>query len=273
MARPFALKLTQRGFYSEVNNLLNVMLYGLIRRRRLIVDETDFEGQVWSNIFLSKLPTGHIEGVHPDWVIWGSELPRFWRIGKTITRRHRKNMPVAVPSIGIFGTVRSAKRDLAGMIFAPRATAPERPGSYASIHVRRGDKILDAQGFPAEGEDIAVKAYLAELRNKAPDLRDVFVMTDDYTSVEQLRDLAPDYRFDTLCTPEERGYDQATFSARTPSEKAAHLERLVMETQIAAGSDLFLGGFKSNVGRFITLIHKQPDRCFSMDAQKVWLPD
>ncbi len=268
--RPFALKLTQRGFYSEVNNLLNVMLYGLIKGRRLVVDESEFDGESWSSFFLSKLPTGPLEGVPPDWVLCGSASSKFWKIRGDIARRHRQNTPVILPSLHIAGGIRRAKRDLANMIFVPRTSPPPRPQPYAAVHVRRGDKIA----HPApEGEDISLEKYLSMICQKAPNIREVFVMTDDYTSVEEFRALAPDYTFDTLCDPQEKGYDQATFSAKTPAEKAASLDRLIYETQIAIRSDLFLGGFKSNVGRFITLIHDDPRRCFSMDSQTDWLPN
>lgn len=39
---PFVFALTDRGFFSEVNNLMDAMTYGLVLWRRLIVDQTAF---------------------------------------------------------------------------------------------------------------------------------------------------------------------------------------------------------------------------------------
>lgn len=270
--RPIALKLTQRGFYSEINNLLNAMLYGLIKRRRLVVDLSEFEGLQWSDFFVSKLPTGHLEGIDIPWVIIGARTPKFWKIHRYVTRRHNRRIPIALPSMRLYGSIRHIKRELAFMLFAPHEQPETIQAPYAAFHIRRGDKITHAGGETPEGEDTGPQTYIDMLKGRAPDIRSTFVMTDDYTAFEQLQQIAPEYRFTTHCHPDERGYDQDIFSARTPQEKVVSLRRLLLETQVAMKSDLFLGGFKSNIGRFITLVHDRPEVCFSVDSLKDWHP-
>lgn len=264
--RPIAIKLTTRGFYSEMNGLLNVMLYGLIKRRRVVVDLTDFEGLQWSDLFASKLPIGHLEGIPVEWVIIGSQSQKFSQVRQSLIRYHERRDKLVFPKIGLVGGVLQGKSMLAKMLFRPHVVPEFIEGQYAAFHIRRGDKLI------SEGENTPPLKYI-KLMNKWNDkCKNVFVMTDDFSSVEELRNIAPEYSFQTLCDPAERGYDQVTFSARTPLEKKASLQRLLSESQMAARSDLFLGGFKSNVGRFITLLHSRPDRCVSVDSQTTWYP-
>ena len=56
--------------------------------------------------------------------------------------------------------------------------------------------------------------------------------------------------------------DRLDFSSKTPAVKAENLQRLLSETQIATASDIFVGGFKSNVARFIVLRHSQSSTLF-----------
>ena len=111
--RPFIFKLTQRGFYSEVNNLLNAMIFGLAKGRRLIVDESDFEGLMWSDFFTSSLPTAPqhiIDRVPEPWVIDGSRTYQFWSIWKFVVKRHRLHLPLWIPSMSMFGGIEHIKR-------------------------------------------------------------------------------------------------------------------------------------------------------------------
>jgi hypothetical protein len=276
---PFVFHLTDRGFYSEVNNLLNAILFGLIHKRRLIVDQSRFEGQDWSRLFASTLPSaGYREPIPSEWIIDGADAPNFTTIRAEIQRRQKSITPLFLPT-GQWGKPRSILRRLATVFATPRLVATTPPGlngSYAAFHIRRGDKTegyFDHGGnFVIEGELTSAKAYLSTLRKKAPDIRSIFVMTDDYSIVEELRVAAPDLDMETFSAPTERGYRQNDFSAKSSAEKEESLKRLLAEAQIAARSELFLGGFKSNVARYIALTHKAPERCFSLDGMKKWAP-
>jgi hypothetical protein len=146
---------------------------------------------------------------------------------------------------------------------------------FAAFHIRRGDKVegyvIDGE-LIREGDNVAASAYVHLLNRRAPAVRSIFVMTDDYRCVEDVRTAAQGRIVQSLCLPSERGYRQDEFSALDGERKGASLRRLVAETEIAAASSLFIGGFKSNVARFVTLCHHRPGRCFSIDGQKRWSP-
>jgi hypothetical protein len=278
---PFIFKLTQRGFYSEVNTLLNAVLYGLAKRRRLIVDESGFEGQNWTDFFAAELPTAPsslISTIPKEWFVDGVAHPGFYLIRKWAIRRHERFPFLWLPEIGLAGTVFQVKRSVARMLTTPRHShdiPSELKRPFAAFHIRRGDKVggyvVNGQVI-REGDDIACSAYVDLLNRRAPAVRSIFVMTDDYRCVEEVRSAAPGRTVHSFCLPSERGYQQDEFSAFDLGRKSASLKRLVAETEIAAESDLFIGGFKSNVARFVTLWHRAPRRCVSIDGQKRWLP-
>src|SRR5262249_26371765 len=140
---------------------------------------------------------------------------------------------------------------------------------------RRGDKVsayFFGDKLVTEGDDISSSAYMDLLKRKAPSARSIFVMTDDYRSLEEFQAAGGLRRVFTLCTPSEQGYEQSDFSASTLQKKSDCLQRLLQEVQIAASSAVFIGGFKSNVARFVPLWHRDPSMCFSIDGQREWSP-
>ena len=276
---PLLFHLTDRGFYSEVNNLLSAILFGLLYRRRLIVDQSRFEGQAWERLFTSSLPErGHNDAISPEWIVEGTASPNFWTIQAEIRKLQRRLLPVALPT-GQWGKPRTFLRGLAKIFTAPRQTiaAPNGLGpEYAAFHIRRGDKTdryLGYEGkFIVEGELTPVETYLALLRQKAPGTRSVFVMTDDHSIVDELRAVASDLKFYSFSASSERGYRQNDFSAKPAADKERRLKRLLAEVEIVSRSNLFLGGFKSNVARYVALTHQSPALCFSIDDAKKWMP-
>ena len=87
-----------------------------------------------------------------------------------------------------------------------------------------------------------------------------------------LRVLDPAFHFHTMCPPEDGGHLQAAFNASPPEKKQEVIRRLVTEVEIATQSHAFIGGFKSNVARHITLMHKGRAACHSVDALQAWRP-
>jgi hypothetical protein len=279
---PFVFKLTRRGFYSEVNNLLNAVLFGLTKRRRLIVDESDFEGQNWTDFFTANLPTAPsslINTVPKEWFVDGNLHLGFRTIRNWVTRRHKKFPLLWFPELGLGGSVFQVKRSVARMLATPRFShdiPSELRRPFAAFHIRRGDKV---EGYVfndqliREGDNVAALAYVDLLNRRAPKVRCIFVMTDDYRSVEDVKTAAPGRVVLSFCLPSERGYYQGEFTSLDVKRKRASLDRLIAEAEIAAASSLFVGGFKSNVARFVTLWHHQPRRCFSIDSMKRWSPE
>ncbi|HEY9773132.1 MAG TPA: hypothetical protein V6C81_04920 [Planktothrix sp.] len=332
---PFVVKLTSRGFYSEVNNALNAVVYGLLTQRRLSFDQSEFmkaphiaplspipryylrkrnkltsflqrtiDGQSslsgplcrpraanWTDFYTQQLPSlsrSALENIDPNSIIETFRHPGFSEFRTFVFRKHDNQSHINIEQLGIRGNVYQAKRILAAIFCKPREKTiiPPRLGErFAAFQIRRGDKtegywvrsqnhsnIYMSPKLMKEGQEIPTISYLNSLIAEMPELKHVFVMTDDYTTVEQLRAEAPQIHFETLNTPADRGYRQKAFDRLSLREKLRSIRQLVSETQIAASSCFFLGGYKSNVARFITLQHQDPGRCYSVDDDREWSP-
>lgn len=278
---PFVFSLTKRGFYSEANNLLNAVMYGLQKKRRLIVDESQSDIADWTKFFASRLPTTaqlSTAEVSKDWTITSAGHANFVRIRRFAERRHRFHVPIYIPDLEIFGRVLQVKRLLAAMLTRPHRESELLAGlapEFAAFHIRRGDKTNGyrvGEKLIIEGDSVHPQAYLTMLADKAPDIKSIFVMTDDFSVVGELSELARGYDVISMCKPHQRGYSQNHFSGLSTVEKANDLHSLIAETQIAAASSIFIGGYKSNVARFIPLWHFSPRMCFSIDGARHWTP-
>jgi hypothetical protein len=282
-SNPFLFSLTSRGFYSEINNLLNAILFGLVTKRRLYVDQSGFaDGHlIWSDLYGSHLPlsAGDIQGsIDHLWMITGVKSAGFKVLSGRISSWHHFRRFFLSRSYGFYMNVFAAKRHLARQFCRP-VTHLEWPGSlpvpYAAIHVRRGDKL---QGYTwrgnliVEGENISLRDYLSIIRRKAPHLQSLFVMTDDYQIVEDFRSIDPSLDIFTFFQKVEQGYKQDEFNSLGARSKTMAVRRLISEVEIACNSQIFVGCYKSNVSRYIALTHEHPKQCYSVDSLKDWNP-
>lgn len=300
---PFIFTLTDRGLFSEVNNLLNAIAFGLITRRRLLVDQTTFQGMAWSDFFDADLPgSPPLLSIDPEWVITGAQSRHFTTIRDEVFEMWQRGERFNIASLGLkefdiftlrrriakLFCVRRTGRDFGCPIFhTPSFYGTEaaqwrkldlRPQEFAAIQIRRGDKIegegyVDAFGqLVIEGETTPISTYIDLIRECAPAINTLFVLTDDYAAMDELRSLAPKLRLLTLCPEESAGYRHREFLQRPLEDRTKDIERLLTEVQVASQSALFVGPFKSNLSRFVTNVHWDPARCISVDEWRQWTP-
>jgi len=161
----------------------------------------------------------------------------------------------------------------------------ELPKKYASIFIRRGAKLM------SESRLILSNQYLQKLLELDPTVTDVFVQTDDYTAVEEIRHLISSndlsINVHTLCPPEMRGEFVSCYLNNyvsnvsylnnqylqfikqktqvkaldhfTPEEMKEHTERMLIGIDICLRSSICILDYQSNVSRFIKLAHPTPD--------------
>lgn len=274
-------ELTSRGFYSEILVLYSAILHCAILKRRIIISDNEFNGLKWSDIFESPIPRiDNIGILNPEAIhIEKTKDPWFKRIRKDIYNWSELSprIIINIPEIGIYGNVFDACRVLARALFWPNAEIikeyrdmKERlrvsAGTYAAFHIRRGDKIQQN-----EGDDIDPLLYLEKIKTVNPGITEIFVLTDDYSTVEILRD-SSHLTIKTLCPESQRGHFWMDFNAQSPDEKLAKIRLLIIETLIAAESSSFVGVWRSNVSRMIGLLHPSPQRCYSLDRRDTWEP-
>lgn len=117
------------------------------------------------------------------------------------------------------------------------------PKHYIGCQIRGGDKNI-------EFELSSPNAYINKLR-VVSSLKDVFVLTDDYQLLEQLREKAPDYHFYSLCQLSERGYYNRIFTKYDGETKRLRMERFFASMEILRNADLFVGTFTSGPSIYI----------------------
>lgn len=132
---------------------------------------------------------------------------------------------------------------------------------YVSIHVRAGDKFTEIEMFDFSEYMDRAAAFSSN--------QTAFIMTDDYTVVEQLRLQYPGWIFYTLCEPTERGYFHGNFVRQDKPSKYRHHLRLFAEIDIAVASTKFIGTYSSNIGMFMGM-RKGAAHCECIDFEQ-WL--
>lgn len=102
-----------------------------------------------------------------------------------------------------------------------------------------------------------------EAAAKATELRDAFILTDDYRVIETLRRDYPDWTFHTLTRPDERGfvYKQAI------TDNTENWIKLFAAMELITQSQLFVGTVSSNPGMFAGMLM---DNFIYLDAP-MWL--
>ncbi len=124
------------------------------------------------------------------------------------------------------------------------------PHKYIACQIRGGDKITETALINPE-------MYVRFIR-ETTDIKDVFVLTDDYSIFCSLQTLAPDLRWYTLCTPKEAGYVNSSFTHASSTQKRNQMVRLFTSVQLMMDSALFIGSITTGPSRFIMKL-RYPD--------------
>lgn len=137
------------------------------------------------------------------------------------------------------------------------------PENYIGIHIRAGDKTLEANTFN-------FNQYF-EKANELGSTKKAFVLTDDYTVFEDLNKNYTDWKLFTLCKPSERGYVHSEFTKMDRHEKYLQHLRLFASLDVCADSQKFIGTYSSNPGMFMGMrVGEEKCVCLDYDSWKLW---
>lgn len=117
------------------------------------------------------------------------------------------------------------------------------PSPYLAMQIRRGDKITECSFCPTQD-------YFETAHNLS-NIKNLFVLTDDYTVIEEIKKDYLEWDIYTLTSPNERGYDNNAFSLMSKLEKKQQLIKLFSSVEIIRMSNLFIGTYTTNLGLFI----------------------
>jgi hypothetical protein len=283
---PFIFTLTRRGMFSEVRILLAAMIYGLLEKRRLIVETVSNTGMPWADLYATPLPYDGDDvkaSIPEEWRLLGTRSAHFQTIRNYIVNLQQPGVQVRIPDLDIRGSIYDVVRAFGQNFCVPqngpafhaiaRFAADNQLATrkFAALHLRKGDKI---HGYTArdgrvivETDDIPIVRFFETLEEMDKSVNLVLVISDDFDAVEEAAKIGRAFGKTIVSTvkPGMHGYDNTTFQGQSAEQKLRQLQDFLAQTTLALSSELFIGGFTSNVGQYIALLHQNPANCHSLD--------
>lgn len=261
--------LTHRGFYAEVIGLINAKIHCQKEGTRLLVNTDRFiYGDIHRYLDCDDFDFGEPTSANPKISLpWSTPVPE-----------HTSNYETMLQSPKTWDEVRPIAVKMFSKVAPSQMPLPE---VYDAVHIRRGDKTFDwhtkQSGF------FEVKEFLSHLDDDDVPL---YVMTDDYTVVQEVRALTKkpvlfkvqendrgwfSYHF-MGTTYDKKAHDDRYARFADEDSAARHVSTLLLleETWICTRARKFVGTFSSNVGKFIKTVHPNPDACVSLDDEWNW---
>ena len=281
------------GFFSEFNNMILAMLYCLDNQIQFTLytppDGTLAIEKGWNDYFLPFCEQTAVpfHKIHNERFVlkapsrWQKSIRAFgkWKGGFDYYTyelwddfRSPRFIEKAfdVPELSICGDLLSSTSRLIEMIwrFSDNIRTPiqrrmeslDLPEKYVGLHIRGGDKVMEAKVFSPDD-------YM-DLVKKSTGIRDVFVLTDEYRHFLYLQDRYPGYRFYTTCGPHESGYDFPSFQKLAKPTQFNEYAKLLASMEVLSGATLAFGSCKANPGMFLGM--RIGRRFIGIDSDK-WL--
>jgi len=261
----------RRGFGSNINSMMLVQLYCLVRKRqfkldlsRLFPDITHRDFEVFAPFCVQSNLSGPT--AYSGDLVWGHA--QLHKLANELSTWH-----FYLPQLAIDGGIFHAESVIAKMVLQPTAdivgehrVAMEDLKLYVAAHVRRGDKVTPgAFRVEAEAKKIEVPEYLRKIQDAAPGIRNIFVATDDYRVVSEFRELRPDLNVVSFCDKSRKGY----FQSLKVDDRTKAWKEFAVDLYYLRNADHFVGTYSSNVGKLVALL-REGENCSSLDSE--WKP-
>lgn len=265
----------QAGLYSEVNHMFLAILFCLKNNIKFVLYSTDNNfayNKGWEDYFLpfceesySKL---HLKYNARSYQIKTSisNIIRTKLIRKalgidfltqdiwTFIRDAKfQNETFDFPELGISGNLVSALQIVVNHIWRFQPDIQQEidatiqtlnlPAEYVGVHLRSGDKVTEAKISP-------VHEYINYINSITP-INKLFVLTDDYTNIIELKNSFSHYPIYTFCKEEEKGFSEGAYNQLDKQAKKKITIKLLIDSEVLYKSSVFVGTFSSNVGLFI----------------------
>lgn len=265
----------EAGFFSEFNNMIFAMLYCLKHNIQFVLFSKDANfgyEKGWQDYFLPFCDESNItlhSKLNPRQpeknLTFKNKLKIF--IFKICTQTtyltsdlwdefHNNKFEKAlfdISSLGIKGNILDASRTLidiiwhynneVGNLINELVSNLKLPTKYIGLHIRRGDKCLE---YDEQDLDIYLNKVIA-----VSNLRDIFVSTDDYQVIIDLRNNFYGWNIYTLCPENRNGYFQNKFNSLDVKYKKKEMVELFASIEILSKSEHFIGTLSSNIGMYL----------------------
>lgn len=268
----------ESGFFSEINHMFMAVLYCLQHKIKFVLSSknNNFSYQKgWEDYFLPFCEESYAD-IHLKHNVRSHQgkvsvvnIIKLKLIRKSIrinyftqdiwpyikdTKFH--NEIFNIPSLEIEGDFLNAMHILAkhiwryqpeiDKIIQQKLNSLSLPPSYVGVHIRSGD---------IEKKNYAISSYM-ELVKSLSINKDVFVATDNYSSISQIQKQFNDYRIYTFCEKTETGFSEGAYNNQSKESKKETLINLLTDTEGLYRSATFVGTLSSNVGVFVGMRRK-----------------
>ncbi len=267
------------GFFSEYNCMILSMLYCLEHKIqfKLCSGATNFHPEGWNGFFLPFCEQVEDNSKHYKTSNWRYALKLIIRDGRFSNYRslipylswtkkklktqdvfgrsrssHRAKKNYQILGLGINGNIQEACSKLIEITWRYNEKTQKGidglkasvniSGDYIGFHIRGGDKFIEHKIEPVE-------AYFDKVND--PNIRTAFVLTDDYSVIENIHRLYPGWDIKTLCREEERGYFFENFLSQPEELQGRQYLRLFASIDILSQSQQFIGTYSSNPGMYL----------------------
>jgi hypothetical protein len=271
----------EAGFYSEFNNMVAAILYCLKNEIQFVLYSKDANfgyKNGWTDYFLPfcKETTFFIHRLFNTrtnkpmikkqqiikLLLW--KTYRYFTINTYLTyelwdKFYSKEFDKEyfdIPKLGIRGDLREASAVISTMIYqfntkskfkiADYMNSLDLPKEYLSMQIRRGDKNIEWSFIPTD--NYFIKASLIN------SCKNVFLLTDDYSIIEDTNTLYPKWQIYTLTENTEKGYYHSNFIHLPKEDIRKRILKLFASVEIIRNSSFFIGTFTTNVAFFIGMI-------------------
>lgn len=132
---------------------------------------------------------------------------------------------------------------------------------YIGIHIRRGDKYIEATPIP-------INIYIEEIKyhSKLLNIDNIYYMTDDILSLSEIISSLPELNHYYI-HKKTTGYDQDSHNNLDINIKNELIDNLITDINTLIKSDFAILTYSSNIGRFIALF-RNTDECKSLDVKE-----
>jgi hypothetical protein len=135
------------------------------------------------------------------------------------------------------------------------------PEGYVSVQMRGGDKIasLSCSNSESARQSGSASYYVQQMEMSGIEIKNLFVLADDYRFVEEVRRLHPEWKVFTLTRPDQDGYSNEKFKLLDWGVKQQMLLRLFCAVEICIDSSFHFGHERSCLNNIVK-VSKPPSR-------------
>lgn len=283
---------SEQGFYSEFNNMVFAILYCLKYKYRFILYSNNSKFKInkgWEDFFepfcdstslwfhkkfnRKTEPPRIKKKYYYLWCLyrtWNKNTSFTYELWNKFYNAEFENEYFEIPELEISGNLRAASGIIVNMIYRFKpdikleieklTSSLNLPTKYVSLNIRRGDKNIEYKFMP-------LSVYTERLANLST-IKNVFVLTDDFETINLLENSNLGLQFYTLVESTEKGYVHSDFIKKSKQEKKAGLIKLFTSIEIICKSEVAIGTYTANPGIFIGM--RLPDDKFISIQNSSW---